>query len=625
MATLAYVILAHEAAEQIVSLVDLLLAADPTGQVVIHYDAKSPRHQFDKLRAEFAASTRAHLVPDRIVCGWGQFSLVDAVVRALRLIRKEGLPCDHVYLLSGSCLPVRPLAQLKRFLDERPDIELIEAEPPSWVVGGLREERYQYRHWFSDQTQHRLFELSFKWQRKLGFKRRFPRGLTPRFGAQWWCLTTKTCYAILDYIDEHPSHYRFFRTTWIPDELFFQTITYKLRPSDILSKSPTFYEFSFRGKPTVFFDDSIDVVRQLPHFFARKISWLAKGLRQYLYTVAAAADDGDPLPVIGNLPPDLSYRERTARQTELPRPGQLFYGDQLAGHWPGALTSSKVSFAVLYGPPGITGLAIDVLRHAPGLSLFGRIFKPDEVDFGPSGPCFEGLRRDDIHIRAMDKPLYLSRILERAPGFPIIQISPGDDRDVEDALWHFARAVFVPCVPRQLDDEEWRKLYWALSALANPKSRMRYLDWPEVQAGNHHVLDTVINRHIEEYTERVHRDWMTKHVFKNHGDRNVIHLYFDTEGREMRSKLKNQRDHEKTLRAVLRRAGLTILPLFGALDSLQNRFSALGPETVLNLLPNLWRPYFRVLVEPLLSPQLATPLAPPQLSVIERLAANAED
>ena len=140
MARLAYVILSHGPAEPIIWLTELLLAADKTGHVVIHYDAKSPKPDFQRLQEAFDESERAHLVPDRVVCGWGQFGLVDGVVRALRLIRQKDLPCDHVYLLSGSCLPVRPLAQLKRFLDQHPNLEFIEAEHSSWIVGGPRSE-----------------------------------------------------------------------------------------------------------------------------------------------------------------------------------------------------------------------------------------------------------------------------------------------------------------------------------------------------------------------------------------------------------------------------------------------------------------------------------------------------
>ena len=291
------------------------------------------------------------------------------------------------------------------------------------------------------------------------------------------------------------------------------------------------------------------------------------------------------------------------------------------------LRSSRGSFAVLYGPPAMTKMVIELLRNVPGLSLFGRIFKPDEVDFGPNGPSYKGLTPDDIHIRAMDKPLYLSRILERAAGFPIIQISPGDDRDVEGALRYFDKAVFLPCVPRHFDNEEWRCLYWALTALANPKGAMPEFEHRNAEENNYHFLREMIDRHTEKFTLKEHCAWVIDQIINHHDNNNMIHLYFDTGGREARSHLnrrrEKERERERNSRAVLVAIGPTILPLLGTIDSLNERLAEIAPRQFLDSLPPSWQPRFRPLLEPLPRP---TPVARPHLSVIaRRFAANAED
>ncbi|MBX9459235.1 MAG: beta-1,6-N-acetylglucosaminyltransferase [Rhizobium sp.] len=165
---------------------------------------------------------RYSLVKDRLKCGWGNFSLVDAVVRSLRVIRREKLDCDRVMLISGACMPIRPLRELSQFLDAHPKTEFIEAYDSNWMIGGLRKERYQYWHFFNHQTHQKLFNWHFQLQRMFWPKRRFPRSLEPRFGSQWWCLSWKLCEKILDHIQKHPLTYFFFSTTWIPDELYFQ-------------------------------------------------------------------------------------------------------------------------------------------------------------------------------------------------------------------------------------------------------------------------------------------------------------------------------------------------------------------------------------------------------------------
>src|SRR5437764_1457319 len=80
--------------------------------VVVHYDLNSPDAQFAELQRSFETRERAWLVRDRVACGWGLFGLVDGVVRALRVLREHNVACDYVYLLSGSCMPTKPLATL---------------------------------------------------------------------------------------------------------------------------------------------------------------------------------------------------------------------------------------------------------------------------------------------------------------------------------------------------------------------------------------------------------------------------------------------------------------------------------------------------------------------------------
>ena len=56
------------------------------------------------------------------------------------------------------------------------------------------------------------------------FQRRLPSGVRPHKGWQWWCLTHECTEYVLNYVDAHPQFVRFFRSTRIPDESFFQTI-----------------------------------------------------------------------------------------------------------------------------------------------------------------------------------------------------------------------------------------------------------------------------------------------------------------------------------------------------------------------------------------------------------------
>ncbi len=461
MSKIAFVILAHESADQIAGLARLLTQGDPQCQVIIHYDKNAPRSSFAKLREILASDYRVHLVKDRVRCAWGAFGLVKGVVHALQLIESLNLDIDHVLLLSGSCIPIKPMAELNRFLDAHPKTEFIEAFGADWMVGGLRHERYQYWHIFNHQTQYKLFHYHYLLQRKLWPKRKFPAGLEPRFGSQWWCLTWKTCAGILDYIRKNPRKYRFFKTTWIPDEMFFQTMVFKLIPThQLANRNLTFYHFNDWGKPLVFLDDHIKLVEGVPFFFARKIAAGAHKIRAHFREVAFS----DVLPEPFEIPAEpykLPYKELVAAQTRAhPLCFPLFqHRDYL--NWPAAMDQFPKSFVVLYGPPNLTKRAADALRNEPGMTVLGRIFHPAKVDFGLERPSFHGLKSNDFAIRNMDRPTYLGRILSRIDNLPVIEMAPGDQTDTEIAFMQSSNAIILPIVPAHRG-EAWRQLFWAL-------------------------------------------------------------------------------------------------------------------------------------------------------------------
>ena len=59
---------------------------------------------------------------------------------------------SHVYLTSGSCLPLRPAQDLVAYLDQFRDTDFIESvttRDVSWIKGGLGLERFHLHFPFS--------------------------------------------------------------------------------------------------------------------------------------------------------------------------------------------------------------------------------------------------------------------------------------------------------------------------------------------------------------------------------------------------------------------------------------------------------------------------------------------
>lgn len=283
MGQIAYILLCHKDVDAIIAQARQLTA---TGDVMaIHFDASAPRADYDRLRAGLAENDGVILAKRRVKCGWGEWSLVDATLACLESAADAFPKATHFYLVSGDCMPIKTAEHVHAFLENR-DADFIESYDffeSDWIKTGFKEERLVYRHWFNERSQSKRFYASFNVQRALGIKRAPPKDLQMMIGSQWWCLRRVTVEAILEMIDARPDIIRFFRTTWIPDETFFQTLVRHLVPeTEIENRTLTFLMFSDYGMPVTFYNDHHDMLLAQDYLFARKISPEAHDLKTWL-------------------------------------------------------------------------------------------------------------------------------------------------------------------------------------------------------------------------------------------------------------------------------------------------------------------------------------------------------
>ena len=248
-----FLVLAHEHAPAVWRLADRL-AAEPGASVSVHWDS----------------STSAPLAPpglDVVVhsspapSGWGTGAQLDAAIAALRSV--AGQPFDWLVLLSGSCYPIRPPAQLAAFLDTTPHLAFLETHahgpvpPPTDTSEPLTylQRRYFVRYrWVPTWLWRRLpapaahgAEVALQRsvractpEREVWVQRR-PRAGAPgigrrirrhpfsatrpcRTGSDWFALARPVYDDLLAQLAAEPALVEHFRRTFCPNEALFHTL-----------------------------------------------------------------------------------------------------------------------------------------------------------------------------------------------------------------------------------------------------------------------------------------------------------------------------------------------------------------------------------------------------------------
>jgi len=398
--------------------------------VVIHVDRKVARTRYKAFKARLADVPTIRF-SKRYRCEWGTWSLVAASQCASETMLAEFPEVRHVYLASGSCLPLRPVSQLIEYLHARPQTDFIESvttEDVPWTVGGLDSERFTLRFPFSWKRQRYLFDRYVKLQRAIGCKRRIPNRLVPHLGSQWWCLTRRTLSAILE-DPMRPIHDRYFRRVWIPDESYYQTLA-RLYSTRIESRSLTLSKFDFQGKPHIFYDDHLQLLRRSDCFVARKIWPHANKLYDtFLAPGADAMTGAEPNP--GKI--DRIFAKAVDRRTR-GRAGLYMQSRFPNAGWENGKTCAPYSvfegFADLFEDfEGWLAKIVDARVH-------GALYAPKRAEFAGGQRSYAGALSDCPALRDYNPTAFLTSLIWNTRGErQCFQFGP---RDTQEIAWFMA-------------------------------------------------------------------------------------------------------------------------------------------------------------------------------------------
>jgi hypothetical protein len=399
--------------------------------VVIHVDKRVELAEYDAL-VDNLADLPDVIFSNRYACEWGMWPLVQAALDASELMLKSFEQVQHVYLSSGSCLPLRPIADLNAYLAARPETDFIESvttKDVPWAVGGLEVERFTLRFPFSWKRQRKLFDAYVKLQRRLKFSRKIPDGLVPHLGSQWWCLSRSTLSAILT--DPNREIYdAYFKKSWIPDESYFQTLA-RRHSTKVESRSLTLSKFGYGGRPHTFYDDHLQLLRRSDCFVARKIWSKADMLYDaFLNDAVNPMKGAEPDP--GKI--DRLFSKAVTRRV---------YGREGLHMQSRHPTSEELRHKTCAGYSVFSGYSDlfenfdEWLQGAVGAHLHGHIFGPKRAEFVNGQSIFAGAISDHAELRDHNPAGFLSNLIWNTRGErQCFMIGPEDNID---ASWSMAR------------------------------------------------------------------------------------------------------------------------------------------------------------------------------------------
>ena len=267
------------------------------------------------------------------------------------------------------------MQELRAYLDERPRTDFIESVTTSdvgWTIGGLNAERFTLRFPFSWRKHRWLFDSYVELQRLLRVNRpRSPRASCRILGSQWWCLTRQTLSAILDGPDRE-EYDRYFRKVWIPDESYFQTLVRQVS-TNVESRSLTLSKFDFQGKPHIFYDDHLQLLKRSDCFVARKMWPHANKLYDtFLAPDAGSEPRAEPNP--GKI--DRLFAKAVERRTT-GRAGLYMQSRFPNKEWEQGRTAAP--YSIFEGFTDVFERFDTWLSKVSGTRVHGHLFAPDRV------------------------------------------------------------------------------------------------------------------------------------------------------------------------------------------------------------------------------------------------------
>lgn len=242
---IAFMVTAYVDPEQLARLIKALSTKDR--DFYIHIDAKIDITPF---RSGVAALHNENVFfikdEDRVAVYWGGYSQIQSQLALMKTILESGVEYERIVHITGTDYPLWTNGEIDAYFESRRDTEFIMGYEFEKAKNPIRKYKVS-RYWFFDYRKYPGFRYIepmvkhianlFSGQKVALIKK---SGYSLYYGSEYWALTRECLeYVYSTYINDRVLQ-KLMETSFVPSEIYVQTILYNSKYKDKLFGSPDY-------------------------------------------------------------------------------------------------------------------------------------------------------------------------------------------------------------------------------------------------------------------------------------------------------------------------------------------------------------------------------------------------
>jgi len=270
---IAYIILAYKNPEQVFRMINKLQSENTS--FFLHIDYYANFEGFLKIPKEINQK-RLHFSTKRFKTNWSSFGCVNALLHNMKTITESPEKFDFVITLTGQDYPIKNPAELENFLQtNRNNIFMSNFKLPSpiWKNGGIERVMSYHFNIFRKRILIKILHRSMIILMPFLPAKKLDISYDLYGGEAHFAFPIEIVNYILNFLNENPIFLNFFKHTYMPDEVIFQTLIMNSKHKNkVMDNTLKYIDWSTPefGLPATMNYDYAEKIKTNRNFFARK-------------------------------------------------------------------------------------------------------------------------------------------------------------------------------------------------------------------------------------------------------------------------------------------------------------------------------------------------------------------